>query len=244
MVDAVTAVVQRDPVCVVGGLIGATVWLKFWTTLARRNLIDPKVSRKMVHCGSAPLFLMTWPFFSSTPEARLWACIVPGVSTTRLLLAGLGRQEELVKAISRSGKRSEAFGGPFLYCCVLFAATALFWRDSAVGIVAVCQMAAGDGAADIVGRKFGQVKWPGFANKSVAGSTAFVVAGFLVCFGLLHWLQWFGCLTLADPDMLVPKLLLISVACAAVELVPKVDDNITVPLAAALLTWWLLPTVG
>ena len=44
----------------------------------------------------------------------------------------------------------------------------------APAITAVCVMAAGDGMADIVGRKFGSVKWPWDKEKSLIGSAAFV----------------------------------------------------------------------
>ena len=39
-----------------------------------------------------------------------------------------------------------------LYTVVLFLGTLLFFRNSPIGVVAICQMAAGDGIADIVGR--------------------------------------------------------------------------------------------
>jgi dolichol kinase len=59
---------------------------------------------------------------------------------------------ELIAAVSRSGQSSEALGGPLIYSIILFIATAFFFRDSPVGIVATAQMAAGDGLADIIGR--------------------------------------------------------------------------------------------
>jgi len=59
---------------------------------------------------------------------------------------------------------------------VLLFATLFSFRESAVGVVAVTQMAVGDGLADIVGRRFGKVKWPFSRNKSLVGSAAFVVS--------------------------------------------------------------------
>lgn len=52
----------------------------------------------------------------------------------------------------RSGSNSEALGGPLLYTIMLFLGTLLFFRGSPIGVVAISQMAAGDGIADIVGR--------------------------------------------------------------------------------------------
>ena len=48
-----------------------------------------------------------------------------------------------------------------------------------------------------------------------------------------------GCFEFSVAESL-PTLLLISILCAATELVPIGDDNITVPLVAALLSWQLL----
>lgn len=88
-------------------------------------------------------------------------------------------------------------------------------------------------------RRFGKIKWPFSESKSVVGSLAFVVSAFAVTSGLLMWLNYWGCLafdiqtqwlTIAD----------ISVICAAVELVPLGDDNVTVPLAATILAMLLL----
>lgn len=59
-----------------------------------------------------------------------------------------------------------------------------------MGVIAVTQMAVGDGLADIVGRRWGTVKWP-FAGgkKSVIGSAAFVLGSFVVSAALLLLLQ-------------------------------------------------------
>jgi dolichol kinase len=56
--------------------------------------------------------------------------------------------------MSRSGDRTELLKGPFCYGTVISSATVLFWRrlSAAISISALC---AGDGFADIVGRRFG-----------------------------------------------------------------------------------------
>jgi len=65
------------------------------------------------------------------------------------------RQNEevsLAAAVSPSGDRKEAVGGPLIYVGILSAAIVMFWRDVSAGIVALSTMAAGDGIADIIGR--------------------------------------------------------------------------------------------
>jgi dolichol kinase len=146
----------------------------------------------------------------------------------------------LVKAISRTGNASEALGGPFLYCLVLIAFTLAGWRSAEV-VVALAQMAVGDGLADIVGRKYGTKKWPWTSSKSIAGTLAFAAGGFLASVGLVLWFGLCGCplpgglAALTLPDLCM-RLALVSVVSAGVELVPLGDDNLTVPFAALLLT--------
>jgi len=245
------APLARDAACTVLATAGATAWLAIWTSLASAELIDPKISRKIIHCGSAPLFLCVWPFYSGEASARLLAAAVPLLNLGRLVAAGLRdsptRKEEdsssssekspLVAAVSRSGDPREVLAGPTIYCLVLVAATLLGWRASVPAVVAVSQMAVGDGMADIVGRRFGRTnKWPFSPDKSVAGSAAFVLGATGATLGLVAWFALFGCLTLTlDPTTFALRVLLVSLACAAVELLPALDDNLSVPLLAALL---------
>ncbi|KAJ1439345.1 hypothetical protein B484DRAFT_391834 [Ochromonadaceae sp. CCMP2298] len=220
----------------------SVLWLKIWTTVAKEGLLDSKITRKIIHSGSAPLFMAHWPLYSAAPGARLFAALVPLLQVVRLYLAGTRTADEaseLVAAVSRTGNKTEALGGPLIYSLVLLLATSAFFRDSAVGIVAVSQMAAGDGIADIFGRRYGKTKWPFAPTKSLVGSTAFVVGGFVVSTALLALMNHTGVLAI-DVVQKAPVLLGISLLSAAVELLPIIDDNISVPLVAALATWLLL----
>jgi dolichol kinase len=139
----------------------------------------------------------------------------------------------------------------------------------------------GENLSDIVTqfenrRRYGSLKWPFSEKKSYVGSAAFVVSAFAVCAVLLSYLSATGCLVGFDVLSKLPQLLLISVLCALVELVPigelaakssisfyrvflryiscyivsllflpiifncTGDDNVSVPLAAAALSWALL----
>ena len=60
--------------------------------------------------------------------------------------------KELAAAVSRTGDATEVLGGPFIYMVVLLIATTFFWRSS-VSVIAIAQMAAGDGVADLAGRR-------------------------------------------------------------------------------------------
>ena len=111
-----------------------------------------------------------------------------------------------------------------------------------IGVIAMSTMAAGDGMADIVGRKLGgNNKWFFSESKSIAGSTAFVVASSLTSIGLVNWLSFTACLDYGlDPIDLAIRIVAISTICAVVELFPFIDDNYSVPITAAGLTALLL----
>ena len=98
-------------------------------------------------------------------------------------------------------------------------------------------MAAGDGVATLVGRRAPGPRIPWNRAKSVLGTAAFVVAGGAAGVFLAWWCRpavipppypWFA---LAGP-------LAAAVVAAAIETVPiKLDDNLSVPLSAALTMW-------
>ena len=232
------ALIERDlGSSLLCAILGA-VFVKLITRLAASGKLESRDSRKLIHTLSAPLFMLLWPLFSAASGARYFAGITPLANTVRLAIASSGTSDEaeLASAISRSGDAKEAIGGPFFYCLVLLFATTIFWHDSMVGIVAVSTMAAGDGLADLIGRRFGKGnKWSFSKSKSIAGSLAFVL-GATTCSSLLAW--WFGYTgTIVLPFALaevIRRITCISALCAIVELIPVVDDNWSVPFTAAL----------
>jgi phytol kinase len=72
------------------------------------------------------------------------------------------------------------------YVVALVFCTVLFWRDSPLSIIALAMMCAGDGIADIVGRRFGSKKLPYNSDKSWAGSIAMFLFGFVVSLGYVQ----------------------------------------------------------
>ncbi|KAG5185810.1 putative phytol kinase, chloroplast precursor, carboxyterminal half [Tribonema minus] len=243
--------VSWDVGMAVACIVLSTVWVQLWSVLVQQGKLPSTVSRKVVHCSSGPLFLLFWPFFS--PAGRYMAAAVPLLQATRLTLAGFAaaksgsgggfrKQNPLVQVVSRSGSASEAVGGPLLYVLVLAVATILEWRASLVGVMAVCQMAAGDGLADLVGRHVKGKKWWFSEHKSYVGSLAFVAGGFVVSLALVGWLHALGCIAVSAQAAAL-RVLGISAVCAVVEAVAMdgVDDNVSVPVAAAVLTRVLFP---
>jgi dolichol kinase len=110
-----------------------------------------------------------------------------------------------------------------------------FWQDGPIGIIALSAMAAGDGLADLCGRRYGRGnKWWFNRDKSIAGSTAFWIGGTACSWILLQALS----IPLTSPLPLPPELLVtgIILVAAILEVVPaEFDDNWIVPLSAAVL---------
>jgi phytol kinase len=231
------AMIVQDSLSTVMAAVLAFILVKSITYAKEEGIYGPNVARKLVHTLSAPLFMLVWPIFSPADGARFFAGVVTITNMMRLYLAGTGGDNALAGAVSRSGDKSEALEGPFIYVCILQACIMLFWRSSMTGIIAVSTMAVGDGLADLVGRKWGQNnKWFFSKDKSIVGSAAFAASSSLCSIGLVSWLISTGCLqsTLEFTDLSL-RIIGISVACALVELLPIGNDNYTVPLCAGLL---------
>jgi len=229
------AMILRDIGSTVIATILAVVAVKGIGLGYERGYYSSKVSRKLQHTLLAPAFIVTFPAFSSADGARYFALIVTVLNAVRLYLAATGEGESsLARSVSRSGDKSEALGGPFIYVCLLSLFILVFWRTSMIGIVAASTMAAGDGMADLIGRRFGKTnKWWFSNDKSVAGTVAFAISASFVSYGLVNWLQYTGCLEIGFSSTdLALRIVGISILSSIVELLPIGDDNFTVPLAA------------
>ena len=120
---------------------------------------------------------------------------------------------------------------------ILFSSIVLFWRDSPVGIVALSAMAAGDGLADLVGRRYGKNnKWWFNPDKSMAGTAAFWVGATACATVLLHLSSVqlsSALLPSTSPTLILAGIMLVT---AMLEIIPgNFDDNWVVPLSAAVM---------
>jgi phytol kinase len=216
-------------------------WLRMMDFLAQRGLIESRLSRKIIHIGTGPLFVLCWLMFDNAPEARWLAALVPLAITVQFALIGLGilQDEASVKAMSRSGDRREILRGPLYYGIAFVAATLIFWKTSPVGIVALMLMCGGDGIADIVGRKIASPKLPWSREKSLAGSLGVLLGGFGLSALVLAVYVAAGAFPAPFGRYLLP-LTLISLLGMLVESLPFKDiDNLTLTFAAALAGWFL-----
>ncbi|KAK4359496.1 hypothetical protein RND71_021725 [Anisodus tanguticus] len=196
-----------------------------------------KTNRKLVHISIGLVFMLCWPMFSSGHQGAILAALIPGLNIIKMLLLGLGiwKDDATVKSMSRFGDHRELLKGPLYYALAITCACAVYWRYSPISIGLICNLCAGDGIADIVGRRFGKQKLPYNQNKSFAGSVAMATAGFLASIGYLHYFSLFGYIEVSSKTIL--GFLFVSLAAALVESHPlssELDDNLTVPLISVL----------
>ncbi|KAJ7964230.1 Phytol kinase [Quillaja saponaria] len=211
--------------------------LRIWEETAKRGLFDQKLNRKLVHISIGLAFMLCWPLFSSGGQAPILAALIPGINIIRILLVGLGmwKDDATVKSMSRFGDYRELLKGPLYYASTITLASIVFWRTSPIAIAAVCNLCAGDGLADIVGRRFGSKKIPYNSNKSLAGSFAMAAAGFLASLGYMYYFSSFG--YIQGSWEMVLGFLIVSLSAALVESLPissELDDNLTVPITSIL----------
>ncbi|GJS21336.1 probable phytol kinase 3, chloroplastic [Tanacetum coccineum] len=150
-----------------------------------RHSLFQKLNRKLVHTTIGLAFMLCWPLFSSGHQGAIMAALIPAINIVKVLLIGLGiwKDEAAVKSMSRDGDYRELIKGPLYYASTIALSSLIYWRTSPIAIAAICNLCAGDGMADIIGRRFGTKKIPYNKDKSFAGSIAMAAAGFIASVG-------------------------------------------------------------
>jgi phytol kinase len=220
----------------------ALAWLRINDFSAHRDWVSSSLSRKIIHIGTGPIFVLCWLFFDNTWISRWLAALVPFAITVQFVLVGTGiiKDESAVQAMSRSGDRREILRGPLFYGLVFIVLTLVYWKNSPIGMVALMIMCGGDGLAEVIGRRWGHLKLPWNTNKSWAGSLGMLLGGWIFVVGI--FLIYITAGVFAGPVWgSLPSLTLIALGCTCVEMMPLKDvDNLTVTAAAVILGHLLL----
>lgn len=215
----------------------ALAWLRVNDFAAHRGWITSALSRKVIHIGTGPIFVITWLFFNSSPEARFLAALIPLAISVQFALVGLRiwRDPAAVAAMSRTGDPREILRGPLFYGIVFVALTLIYWLDSPIGIIALMLLCGGDGLADVVGKRVRSPRLPWSPQKSMAGSLAMFAGGWLLSILVLAVYTaagYFG----QNLGQFIAPVTIITLAATLVETLPVKDlDNLTVPLTAVLI---------
>ena len=208
------------------------VWLRLNNFIAQRGWISSDLSRKIIHMGTGPIYVLCWLLFKETPSARYMAVLVPFAITAQFILVGLGviKDPDAVKSMSRSGDRREILRGPLYYGIVFMLMTIFYWRNSIIGIIALMLMCGGDGLADVIGRRFGKQKLPWNKGKSWFGSLAMFLGGFVFAYGITVIYIVIGMVSGQVFSYLLP-VASIALGGTLVESLPFKDiDNITITI--------------
>ena len=215
-------------------------FLRLMDFFAHRGWIESRLSRKIIHIGTGPIYVLCWLLFDNEPAARWMAALVPFAITVQFALVGLGimKDEASVKALSRTGDPKEILRGPFYYGIVFVAMTIIFWKDSPTGIIALMLMCGGDGIADIVGRGIKSAKLPWSKEKSVAGSLAVFVGGTALAILVVAIYGNAGVPGFSSAKSLFP-IAVIAFGGMLVESLPLKDiDNLTITITAVFLGYF------
>jgi len=215
----------------------ALLWLRVMDYIASKGWISSSLSRKIIHIGTGPIFVLCWLFYPDIPLSRYLAALVPLGITIQFLLVGLGviKDQASVDAMSRTGDKREILRGPLFYGIAFVVLTVWFWKDTPIGIIALMILCGGDGLADVVGKSISSKPLPWSSRKTWAGSLAVLAGGFITALVILSVFILSGDFTDSISSYAFP-VLIISVASAIVESLPFTDiDNITIPVICIIL---------
>ncbi|XP_066354210.1 probable phytol kinase 2, chloroplastic isoform X1 [Miscanthus floridulus] len=192
-------------------------------------------------------FLAHFAFSSDDVFAPFLAPLIIIINIIKVTVIGLGlvKDEGVLNSMTRHGDHRELLKGPLYYACAITLTTIVFWRTSPISIAVICNLCAGDGVADIFGRRFGHVKLPHNREKSYAGSIAMFLAGFIASVLFMCYFNIFG--FVEKSWTMVAALGIISLVAAVVESLPistRLDDNLTVPVASVLFGTLVFYSIG
>lgn len=137
-------------------------------------------------------------------------------------------------AISRRAKGTDP--GIVFYPISVFVLIVVFRHEPLIAAVGWIALAFGDGMATVIGRNLGGPRVPWNQNKSLFGTLGFIEVALP--------LAWLATRVIDASETLIPKLMIVFVATGVAMLVESLDtgldDNLTVPFAAAFATWALM----
>lgn len=215
----------------------AIAFLRLMDFFAHRGWIESKLSRKFIHIGTGPIFVLCWLMFPDVNISRYLAALVPLLITVQFVLVGTGivKDDAAVQAMTRTGNPKEILRGPLFYGIMFVLLTLIYWKDSPIGITALMMMCGGDGIADIVGRRVKSPKLFWSREKSVAGSLSVFAGGALLA--VLVLLVYVSAGVFAAPfDAYIVPILWVALGGMLIESLPFKDvDNITIAVVSALI---------
>ena len=216
----------RDVLGIVASYAFVFGFIAVATVLMRRGVLVPAVTRKVIHIGVAHWWLLAMALIDDP-----WVASVGPASF--IVINALAIRFQLLPAMDK-GADGRNWGTVYFPISLLILVN-LCWRAVFpvwVGGLAVLVLGWGDGLAAIVGERRGRIHGLPGRGKTAAGTAAMFGASFAVslCFTLVFNRRFDGLPAAAGISALT------AAAATVIEvLTPLGIDNITVPLATALL---------
>ena len=213
--------------------------------LKKKEKISKFQARKVVHLF-AGLTVLTTPYFSWP----WWAVIIAGSLTILVLMSSKKSKVKQLKDLYESiGEEAEEkvgyLQGPFHYCIsitvlvlvfVIFAPKQMYFP-----IAGILLMIISDTLASVVGKRYGKhkIKIPWIKGiRSIEGSLAFFISGFILCFFAFTFLGVTNPLTqthIGLVDALVYSLITSLLATFIEISSPSTWDDLTVPILTTII---------
>ena len=213
--------------------------------LKKKEKISKFQARKVVHLF-AGLTVLTTPYFGWP----WWAVIIAGSLTILVLMSSKKSKVKQLKDLYESiGEEAEEkvgyLQGPFHYCIsitvlvlvfVIFAPKQMYFP-----IAGILLMIISDTLASVVGKRYGKhkIKIPWIKGiRSIEGSLAFFISGFILCFFAFTFLGVTNPLTqthIGLVDALVYSLITSLLATFIEISSPSTWDDLTVPILTTII---------
>lgn len=210
-------------------LVLCIVWMRIINLFTDRQVIGRSFSRKLIHIGTGPIFVLCWMLFPDKNISRYLAALVPFLIALQLFLVGKGKMQDRtsILAMARSGEKSELLKGPLLYGIVFVLITVFFWK-SIHAVVALMILCGGDGIADIAGNRLKSPRLPWTKSKTVAGSISMFLGGILLVLAIIVLVRGNFLIHSSVEDIILPLILISFLATLVESFTPSDWDNLSV----------------
>jgi len=213
--------------------------------LKKRDKITKFQARKAVHL-LAGLAVLSAPFYSWP----WWAVLLAGSMTLLTLLSSkkssVKQLKDLYDSIGEEAEEKVGYlQGPFHYCLsitILITIFVIFAPDQMYfPIAGILLMVISDTLASIIGKKYGKIKiklpWIK-TTRTLEGSIAFFISGFLLCFVAFTFFGVSNPITSLEIALLYS--LITSALATIIELAsPSTWDDLTIPIATVVCVFLL-----
>ncbi len=214
-----------------------TLWLAVVFGVAewlRSRQFEGEAVRKVIHIGVGNIIVLAWLFDIPQP-------IAVSVSLLFSFLALLSYRVKILQSLNGVARDSY---GTFFYAASIACLFALYWRPGlhAYAAIGVLVMTWGDALAALIGRRWGRRQYV-FAGvtKSWEGSAVMWLVSSIAIAAVLSTSSWWMPGQPLGWGGVILGALAIGAISALLEMLSwRGLDNITVPLASAGLSYWLI----